>query len=192
LGALTEYPQLLDDPDVVPYLAHASGALALGISVLALCKLDSPGGPAGHANDVPSTAAAAPRPWPSYPGRGSASAAPGNSLPTNSAPVSSSSAEPESVRRASDDVGQHLQSFPDELRPLVAKHVAAPEFDDQNVAKRVLLDNLGRIAALERKQLKAHLEDELRGARSVGDHDREIELLHELMQLGRDRLGQAG
>jgi DNA primase len=132
LAALTEYPMLLDDPNVVPYLAHASGSLALGISVIVRCK-DAHG---------------------------------------------------------SDGIGDHLGSFPDELRPLIAKHVAAPEFDDDKVARRVLLDNLARMAAVERKLLKAHLEEELRSARSVGDNEREVELLRELMQLGRERLGQ--
>lgn len=175
LGALTEYPVLLDDPDVMPYLVHASGALALGISVLAQCKPDASA----------STTVSA------IPGATAHVGVDRSPFGVNDG-AQADTEPPGETRRTSDDVGQHLQSFPDELRPLVAKHVAAPEFDDQNVAKRVLLDNLARIAALERKQLKAHLEDELRSARSVGDHDREVELLHELMQLGRARLGQAG
>lgn len=82
----------------------------------------------------------------------------------------------------------YLSQFPDELRQVVAESVAAPALEDVNVARRLALENLGKLAAKERRQQKAELEVELRKARSSGDQAREDELLLLLHRLASLRV----
>jgi DNA primase len=83
------------------------------------------------------------------------------------------------------DPSELLPHIPEELRHVVAEHLAAPELPDEATARRVLLENLGKLAQSERRLLKAELEAELRKARSLGDQAREDELLTELLDLAR-------
>jgi DNA primase len=83
------------------------------------------------------------------------------------------------------DPSELLPHVPDELRHVVAEHLAAPQLPDEATARRVLLDNLGKLAQGERKLIKAELEVELRKARSSGDQAREDELLAALLDLAR-------
>ncbi len=93
------------------------------------------------------------------------------------------------LARSPADAAERLDSFPTSCKDLVARHLAAPSYDTEDVALRVLLDNLSKLAARERKRIKAHLEEELREARSSGDQAREDELLLELIALSRNRVG---
>jgi hypothetical protein len=83
------------------------------------------------------------------------------------------------------DPNELLPRVPEELRHVVAKHLAAPQLPDEATARRVLLDNLGKLAQGERKLIKAEIEAELRKARSLGDQAREDELLTALLELAR-------
>jgi DNA primase len=87
------------------------------------------------------------------------------------------------------DPTDRLALFPDELRQVVAESIAAPTLDDPNVARRLALENLGKLAAKERRIQKAEFEAELRKARSTGDQGREVELLTALQRLASQRVG---
>lgn len=123
LGALTEYPELLRQPDVQGLLPHASGALALALAQLSRAQ----------------------------------------------------------------SLADELDRFPVEARAVVARHLAAPEYDELSLAHKVLSENLHKLEIREHKRLKADLEAELRQVRSLGDHQREDEILLELMTMSRTR-----
>ncbi len=125
LGALTEYPALMQDPAVAELLNHITGPLALCISVLS-----SHGG----------------------------------------------------------SLNEHIERFPAELGQVVARHLAAPQFDDQETARGELINNLTKLKYRHFKQLKAELEQELRQARSAGDVDTELSLLGQLRDLSLARI----
>lgn len=124
LGALVEYPMLLDEPTVVRMLAHASGELALAISVLRQ-----------HQHDLP------------------------NNLPR----------------------------FPKTFGDVVARHMAAPETSQQEIAREVLLENLHRLERLDGKRSKAETVELLRRAAESGDIDAELQLLSQLSEQRRER-----
>lgn len=123
LGALTEYPELLQHADVQAMLPYATGPLALAVAQLSRAV----------------------------------------------------------------SVSDELERFAVEARAVVARHLAAPEYDDAATALRVLLDNLNKLEVREHKRLKLHLDEELRQARSLGDHERQDEILRELIGLSRTR-----
>ncbi len=86
------------------------------------------------------------------------------------------------------DLGDSIERFPEGLDQVVARHLAAPEFDDRDTALRELLRNLQKIETRGYKQIKLQLEQELRDARSVGDIAGEEAILGRLRDLSRARM----
>jgi DNA primase len=84
-----------------------------------------------------------------------------------------------------------LAQFPEDLRQVVAESIAAPTLDDPNIARRLALENLGKLAAKEWRMQKIELETELRKARSAGDQGREDELLQQMQRLASLKAGTA-
>lgn len=87
------------------------------------------------------------------------------------------------LQRNVTDPAANLAQFPAELQPVVAESLAAPTLADENVARRLVNDNLQKLVLKEHKQQKLEIEAELRSARSSGDFEREAELLRDLQRL---------
>ncbi len=122
LGAMLEYPSLLQDADVQKLLPHASGQLALGIATLA---------------------------------------------------------------RFGQLVAESIDRFPDSLRLIAARRLAAPELPDIEIAREVLMTDLQK---LRRRELRHAGEDTkalIRAAREQGDVELEMALLQELQDRHR-------
>jgi DNA primase len=122
LGALVEYPSLLQEEEVRSRLAHAEGTLALAIVAL---------------------------------------------------------------QQHQHDLVNQLPAFGN-MQDVVARHLAAPELLDDEMAREMVLDNLHRLARLSSRRTKADVLAELRRAAQSGDVEAELRLLTELQEAARE------
>jgi hypothetical protein len=133
LGAVLEFPALLDDPLVLPWLSDVEGDLAVALTTVA-----SLAGVAGL--------------------------------------------EPEA----------YVARFPEALRPAVSRRLVAPQLDDLEQARTVLVDNLRKLSRLQGRREQASVVEELRRAAQAGDVNEEMNLLRREMARARARHGLPG
>lgn len=93
------------------------------------------------------------------------------------------------LQRHQHELVERLDAF-GALSSVVARHLAAPEFADEDVAREVLLENLHRLAHLNARRSKEETLQELRRAAQSGDLEAEQQLLRELQDAARERQRQ--
>jgi len=164
VGALLDFPALLDSATLLSYANEMEGDLAAAVACLEGARSDA----------VPSRAEP-----PSPEGR-----IPSGSLSGPAGNLSSSTANPS---RRSIDFEAALAKLPESLRPFAEARLAAPLFTSLEVAEEVLRRNVTSLRNMEFAKLKSSTISELERAR--GDIDQEELLLREQHERARKRRG---
>lgn len=165
VGALLDFPELLEDPEVESALTSLDGEAALAIAALrrTMARVAEA---AGHAI-----------PGPTFEGEDDDGTA--SSGPTH--------------RASPGEIGVYADEFlaqiPPSIQAFAVGRLASPAFDSADVAKNVLLDNARKLSSLSLKRENAAEREQLHRVEATGDADMENELLRAVFLRAQKRHG---
>lgn len=90
---------------------------------------------------------------------------------------------------AGQDPVEYAGRFPESLRPAVSRRIVAPQLDDEDQARSVLVENLQKLSRLQQRRERASVVEELRKAAAAGDVQAEMNLLRRELARARARHG---
>ncbi|MFT3771312.1 MAG: DNA primase [Minicystis sp.] len=162
LGALLDFPELLDDPEVENALTSLDGEAALAVAALrravARHVAHAKNGPTGESTDEDPTASTGP-------GRRSGGVEIGVYA------------------------DEFLAQIPRSIHSFAVGRLASPAFDTADVARGVLLDNARKLSSLTLKRENAAEIEQLHRVEAQGDADMENELLRAMALRAKKRHG---
>ena len=159
LGALLDYPELLDDPEIEPALGQLDGDAAL--AVIALRRAVT-----RHAKSGPSM-------------RGETDDVSGGDAPTRRA----------SGIEIGVYADEFLAQIPRSIQAFAVGRLASPAFDSAEEARGVLLDNARKLSSLTLKRENAAEIEQLNRTSAQGDAESENEQLRAIALRARKRHG---
>lgn len=159
LGALLDYPELLDDPEIEPALGQLDGDAALAVIALRRAV-------ALHAKSGPST-------------RGETDDVSGGDAPTRRA----------SGIEIGVYADEFLAQIPRSIQAFAVGRLASPAFESAEEARGVLLDNAKKLSGLTLKRENAAEIEQLNRTSAQGDAESENEQLRAIALRARKRHG---
>jgi DNA primase len=163
LGAVLDFPELLDEPDIEQALASLDGDLALAVATLRQLAQR-------HANTAPSA----------HPLGGGHSSAQGQEPGAFQA---------EKGAQIGVYADEFLAQIPLAIHSFAVGRLASPAFETVDVARSVALDNARKLSSLSLKRENAAEIEQLHRVEAQGDADKENELLRAAITRAQKRHG---
>jgi DNA primase len=174
LGALLDFPELLDDPDLDEAVAALDGDLALAVAALRRTLEQHPGARASARSEH-------------------ANAGPSEEGSQHGHPSAQGPAPPSEPMMRAVQIGVYADEFlaqiPPSIHSFAVGRLASPAFETVDVARTVALDNARKLSSLSLKRENAAEIEQLHRVEATGDADKENELLRAAVARAQKRHG---